>query len=90
MEGLKFCTGYYELSLIEGIFGDAKGVHCESLDIMHAKNVFVTLFWKICSHINTNRFRNLLGITFEKTKCYMSSKLIQIFHESNSKLFLRL
>ena len=51
-------------SLFGGIFIDAKCLNCASLETVHAKKYFVQLFVKICSNINTNRFQNLLGITF--------------------------
>ena len=38
---------------------------------------------------NSNMFQNLLCITFVN-KCYVSSKLIQIFYKCNLKLFQRL
>ena len=57
-------------SIFEGIFIDAKGVNCASLETVRAKQYFLELFLKICSVINTSRFENLLGITFVNEMLY--------------------
>ena len=77
-------------SLFEGIFVDAKGLNSTSLEIVHAENIYITQhFLEVIADIeryrNSMMYRNLLCIAFVNKRS-MSSKLVQIFHKSNSKL----
>ena len=62
------------------------GINSPSLEIVHAKKIFSLNFFEDLLAHKHQQARNLSCISL--TKCYISSKLIQTFHKSNSQLFL--
>ena len=69
-ERSKHFTLIIKSSLFEGIFIDATGVNCASLETVRVKKYFLELFLKFCSNINTSRFQNSLGITVVNKMLY--------------------
>ena len=64
-------------SLFQGIFIDAKGVNCASLEIVGAKKIFhITISGDLLE--NKHQPVSELGITFVNKMLHMRSKLIQI------------